>query len=147
MSSSTQETDSTVFLEDIDSNYRAREPEGAKPSASQSSQPGYSLSQDQEKLSNKRQRTIEDMFFGGKKGTGPVKKAKLSSSESKSDSVNKKITASAPRTAGLLKLNSIPFSLSDFIDSLDEEQKRLLRLECEVMGKSWSALSSYCDDF
>jgi len=34
-------------------------------------------------------------------------------------------------------LNSIPFSLSEYIDSLTDDQKRLLKLECETMGKSW----------
>ncbi|XP_006459295.1 hypothetical protein AGABI2DRAFT_218352 [Agaricus bisporus var. bisporus H97] len=44
---------------------------------------------------------------------------------------------SSLKTSGLRKLNSIPFSLSEFINSLDEDKRQLLRLECEVMGKSW----------
>ena len=39
--------------------------------------------------------------------------------------------------SGLVKLNSIPFSMTSYLQSLSEEEKRLLQLECEVMGKSW----------
>lgn len=35
------------------------------------------------------------------------------------------------------KLNSIPFSLSAYQQSLTDEQKDLLLLECETMGLSW----------
>jgi len=38
---------------------------------------------------------------------------------------------------GQQPLNSIPFSLSEYVASLTEDQKRLLKLECETMGKSW----------
>ena len=43
----------------------------------------------------------------------------------------------APTTYGLQPLDSIPFSLASFKESLTEEEKRLLDLECETMGKSW----------
>lgn len=140
MSSPADENQPTIFLEDIDPNYKAKKPEEDDATASQSSQKTLSSSQEQPKPSNKRQRTIEDMFFGGKKGKEPAKKIKLSTSETNSASSNK-IVVSAPKTSGLQKLNSIPFSLSSFIESLDDEQKRLLRLECEVMGKSWLVMS------
>ncbi|KAJ3567889.1 hypothetical protein NP233_g6074 [Leucocoprinus birnbaumii] len=119
---------------------KSKKTEDGEQSASQSSQPGYSSSQEQKKVPNKRQRTIEDMFFGPKKATGTSKKPKLSDSEAKVASTSKKITVAAPKASGALKLNSIPFSLSEFKDSLNEEQKRLLQLECEAMGKSWLKL-------
>ncbi|KAI0055517.1 uracil-DNA glycosylase [Artomyces pyxidatus] len=34
-------------------------------------------------------------------------------------------------------LNSISFSLTSFVDSLNEDERRLLKLECETMGESW----------
>ncbi|TBU49769.1 uracil-DNA glycosylase [Dichomitus squalens] len=37
-------------------------------------------------------------------------------------------------------LNSIPFSLKEYQDTLSEEEKSLLALECETMGKSWLKL-------
>ncbi|TDL25619.1 uracil-DNA glycosylase [Rickenella mellea] len=40
-------------------------------------------------------------------------------------------------TSELQPLNSVPFSLSAFQESLSEEHRNLLRLECETMGKSW----------
>ena len=67
MSYPVKETE-TVFLEDIDTNYKIAEDD--EQSAPQSSQ----HSQEQKKVSNKRQRTIEDMFFGPKKTTGTPKK-------------------------------------------------------------------------
>lgn len=65
----------------------------------------------------KRQRTLVDMFSGSS-----AKKTKVDGS-----SVSKSQT-----------LNSIPFNLNDFINSLTEEQRGLLGLEIETMGKSWS---------
>ncbi|KAL9714208.1 uracil DNA glycosylase [Leucoagaricus gongylophorus] len=136
MSYSVQEAETTVFLEDIDTNYNVGKTEGDEQSASQSSQPGYS--QEQKKSSNKRQRTIEDMFFGPKKATGIPKKAKLSDSNDVSTSM--KIAVAAPKSSGLQKLNAIPFSLSEFRNSLNEEQQRLLQLEYESLGRSWLKL-------
>lgn len=136
MSYSVQEAETTVFLEDIDTNYNVGKTEGDEQSASQSSQPGYS--QEQKKSSNKRQRTIEDMFFGPKKATGIPKKAKLSDSNDVSTSM--KIAVAAPKPSGLQKLNAIPFSLSEFRNSLNEEQQRLLQLEYESLGRSWLVL-------
>jgi uracil-DNA glycosylase len=61
----------------------------------------------------KRQRTLVDMFIPS------AKKSKLGQS------------------SGSQTLNSIPFSLSEYINSLTEEEQSLLGLECECMGKSW----------
>ncbi|KXN91672.1 Uracil-DNA glycosylase [Leucoagaricus sp. SymC.cos] len=141
MSSPAEETTHTVFLEDIDSNYKARRPEDDEQNASQSSQSVPGSSQEQKKPSNKRQRTIEDMFFGGKKATGSSKKAKvLAEGGTNSASGSQKIVAPALKMSGVQKLNAIPFSLSEFVSSLNEEEKRLLHLECEAMGKSWLKL-------
>lgn len=72
--------------------------------------------------SNKRQRTLMDML--GPSASG-AKKPKLGKSGS----------------FGSQALNSIPFSMSGFINSLGEEEKDLLALECDTMGKSWYALA------
>ncbi|KAF8896217.1 uracil-DNA glycosylase [Infundibulicybe gibba] len=82
----------------------------------------------------KRQRTLMDMVPTTKKEPS-TKKLKLTAS----GSAPAASSGSATFGFGLQKLNSIPFSLSSFQDSLTEEQKDLLRLECEVMGKSWWA--------
>lgn len=86
----------------------------------------------------KRQRTLMEMIPGASKEpttTGqPAKKAKLStsaSSDGPSSSPAKAVTF------GLQPLNFIPFSMKEFKDSLTEEQRNLLLLECETMGKSW----------
>ena len=68
----------------------------------------------------KRQRTLVDMF---------------------SSSSAKKTRVDGPSTAVVSKtptLNSIPFNLNGFINSLSEEQRDLLSLEIGTMGKSWS---------
>jgi uracil-DNA glycosylase len=91
----------------------------------------------------KRQRTLADMFSGsqGKASSEPsAKKLKLSAS---TNSITAGATlkaagsASRPKGFGVQKLNSIPFSLSAFQESLSNENKEYLKLECEVLGKSW----------
>lgn len=88
----------------------------------------------------KRQRTLMDMFAAPKDarsektGQPEAKKAKLDALNSSSGGAAKiKIAGSA----GLQRLNFIPFSLKEFTESIPENQRDLLRLECECMGKSW----------
>jgi len=94
----------------------------------------------------KRQRTLFDMF-GSPSSQGseaPSKKPKVAAAAA-SSSRNKSSAASATgaqfpadgSSSGQQALNSIPFSLSEYATSLTEDQKRLLKLECETMGKSW----------
>lgn len=68
----------------------------------------------------KRQRTLVDMFGGSS-----AKKTKV-------------VGSSLAVVSKSQTLNSIPFNLNDFINSLTEEQRGLLGLEIETMGKSWS---------
>lgn len=89
----------------------------------------------------KRQRTLFDMF-GSVPSEGsdtPSKKSKLAASSSGNDKLSSAAsgTQSPGRSPGQQSLNSIPFSLSEYIDSLTGDQKRLLKLECDTMGKSW----------
>ena len=72
----------------------------------------------------KRQRTLVDMFGGPS-----AKKTKVDGSSSTVISKSK-------------TLNTIPFNLNEFINSLTEEQRGLLGLEIETMGKSWSVSTS-----
>jgi uracil-DNA glycosylase len=71
----------------------------------------------------KRQRTLQDMFAPGKRQKGADGAA----------FVPTRFTA----TKNSQKLNAIPFSLSAFVESLSPDDRALLALECEVMGKSW----------
>jgi len=121
-----------VYLEDLEGPSSSQRSDVSAVSAT-------SLSQDASKknasktVSAKRQITLLDMFAGnGGNSSGPsAKKQKLSpSNESTSSSGSKGLI-------GLQKLNSIPFSLKAFQDSLNEEQKNLLRLECQTMNRSW----------
>ena len=89
----------------------------------------------------KRQRTLFDMFGSApnKDSNTPSKKPKLTAS---GPSGNEKISAvssssGGSSSGGLQALNSIPFSSREYVDSLTGDQKRLLTLECETMGKSW----------
>ncbi|EDR08433.1 uncharacterized protein LACBIDRAFT_249888 [Laccaria bicolor S238N-H82] len=73
------------------------------------------------------------MFSGsqGKKSTGSgqsIKKLKITASGTNS------------KSSGIQRLNSIPFSLSAFQESLSDNERKLLQLECEMMGKSWLKL-------
>jgi uracil-DNA glycosylase len=82
----------------------------------------------------KRQRTLFDMLGSGQ-GTGTTsKKPKVTASGSGNKPNG---TQDSGGDSSQQALNSIPFSLSEYIDSLTDDQKRLLNLECETMGKSW----------
>ncbi|OCH95469.1 uracil-DNA glycosylase [Obba rivulosa] len=70
----------------------------------------------------KRQRTLLDMFAGSD-SSAPAPAVKKIRTESSSSS--------------LQPLNSVPFSSSGFWESLTDEEKELLALECETLGKSW----------
>ncbi|KAI6122177.1 uracil-DNA glycosylase-like protein [Pisolithus croceorrhizus] len=123
-----------VYLEDVENTT------STVPSASQEST--KSASSTSVAASGKRQRSLLDMLAGSQgsrsdKNTGSaVKKQKLSSGKGVL-----KITASSTSIGqSVQRLNYIPFSLSEYTESLSEEHKRLLQLECECMGKSWLKL-------
>ena len=124
----------TVFLEDIEAKSTTRT---SKPDASGSAG-GTKPKQQTSTTTLKRQRTLMDSFFAPpakKDGTAEpaLKKPKLAANASSSS-----VTSSPTKTAsGVQTLNSIPFSVSAFIESLTDEQKRLLRLEIECMNKTW----------
>ena len=90
----------------------------------------------------KRQRTLFDMLGSTPKQgpNAPSKKPKFTASGSSAGNDEKPSAVSSSggsSTGGLQTLNSIPFSSSEYFDSLTGDQKRLLTLECETMGKSW----------
>ena len=121
-----------VYLEDLEG---PAVPKTEKKESSETTVASKKTSKDASKTTEttaaaslKRQRTLMEMFggsTGAKSGESSTKKIKLATSGS---SVEPSRTQS---------LNSIPFSLSGYMSSLSEEEKRLLALECETMGKSW----------
>lgn len=88
----------------------------------------------------KRQRTLAEMFSGDP-GKISTKSASLQPPGGSTSSIAlDSATVTRPKASGLVKLNSIPFSMNTYQESLSDEEKRLLRLECEVMGKSWQVI-------
>ena len=86
----------------------------------------------------KRQRTLLDMLGSGPgQSTGTTSKKPKLTVPGPSDKPTVSRTQTSGGSPSQQPLNSIPFSLSQYIDSLTEDQKRLLKLECETMGKSW----------
>jgi len=88
----------------------------------------------------KRQRTLMEMVATGSKSTTgqAPKKVKLEHSDSPSSGEKTPASSSLKQAlVGKQSLNSIPFSMSAYLESLTEEEKKLLQLECETMGKSW----------
>ncbi|KAG5651739.1 hypothetical protein H0H81_007592 [Sphagnurus paluster] len=122
----------TVYLEDIEPTRTKLDDAPPSSPAGPSSQPGET------KRAVKRQRTLFDMMPSSQGSQG-----KASSGEPAAKKV--KLTASGGSMGSLSggsktwvqKLNAIPFSLASYQETLTEDQKGLLRLECEVMGKSW----------
>ncbi|KAF8968008.1 hypothetical protein BDZ97DRAFT_2073103 [Flammula alnicola] len=127
------ESDNMVYLGDVDSSFSAKRRRPDEDEATQLS--------DKKSSPEKRQRTIVDMFSGpqGKKVMFSRSSHRLKHSGGSTSSVksNATVTTWHATTSGLQKLNAIPFSLSAYQESLSEEEKRLLQLECEVMGKVW----------
>ncbi|KAJ7454791.1 uracil-DNA glycosylase-like protein [Mycena latifolia] len=125
-SKDTTPTSSQVFLEDIEVAKKGKAPSAAATST------GTGV---------KRQRTLLDMQFAP--DAGP-KRQKLDAPAR--FTATKPGTLTTPSTLGVQKqnqkfgvqkLNAIPFSLSAFVDSLPEDARALLALECAVLGKSW----------
>jgi uracil-DNA glycosylase len=79
--------------------------------------------------SNKRQRTLAEMFGKPQKDAPAAKKQKLTASSS-----NNAIVISSLDDQ---PLNTMPFSVSAFLESLSDEHRKLLQLECDIMGNSW----------
>lgn len=108
----------TLYLEDIDkSSFEA----ARKKAASLAAQESQSTS------TEKKTRKIESFF------TAQPTQKKLRAASGAGVPVS---PSNASRVT-LPKLNSIPFSLTSFQQSLSDEEKELLQLECETLGLSW----------
>jgi uracil-DNA glycosylase len=127
----TQEEETIVYLEDLES-------QSTIPSTQSQSGGSVATTSSQTStvaVSNKRQRTLMDMFSGSQpKATSAPSAKKLKLSVSEPALPGKRSMTSASQSQ---RLNAIPFSSSQFQESLSEEQRRLLALECAYMGKSW----------
>jgi len=121
-----------IYLEDVEATKLSTSNAGNKsvtPSASQDEPVKAATG------AGKRQRTLMDMLAAppsGKSAEPAAKKLKLGASSSSSSSA--KIAVGG---VSVQRLNAIPFSLSQYIESIPEDHKVLLKLECECMGKSW----------
>lgn len=128
--------ENVVYLEDIETQIRTQstqsQGDGSLPTAG-SSQTATSSTV---AVGNKRQRTLMDMFSGSQPDKASVPASK-----------KLKVSASEPTTRTLAsgsknqRLNAIPFSLAQFQESLSTDQRSLLALECEYMGKSWCVVA------
>ncbi|KAI0767915.1 uracil-DNA glycosylase [Irpex lacteus] len=74
-------------------------------------------------------------MFSGAGSQPSAKKVKVEKSSSSTVQTSQRIAAAG--TKGGQTLNSIPFSLSAYVEALSDTEKRLLALECDTMGKSW----------
>jgi hypothetical protein len=113
------------------------------------------VSQDKEKVAAtmtshtagvKRQRTLMDMFSSSNTSATSAepssKKPRTGGSSagpSGATGTSAKSSVAATTDSSLQPLNSIPYSPSAFVASLSDDQKRLLQLEVDTMGKSWCA--------
>lgn len=134
------DTKPVVYLEDLEGPTvpqkaePGKENEAGSPAVASNAKKDATSATTDTQTTGKRQRTLVDMFSSSSGGPA-TKKAKLvktSSSTSVAGSSDAASTSSATRT-----LNSIPFSMSEYLAALSEDEKRLLTLECETMGKSW----------
>ncbi|KAI6155576.1 uracil-DNA glycosylase-like protein [Pisolithus tinctorius] len=119
-----------VYLEDVENTTSTND--NTMPSASQESTKSVASAST---APGKRQRSLLDMFAGSQ-GSRSDKDTEPAAKRQKKGTL--KITASS--TSGIQRLNFIPFSLAEYLESIPEEHRDLLKLECECMGKSWLKL-------
>ena len=80
----------------------------------------------------KRQRNLMDMFSGSApSGVRAAKRLKVAATSTTA-------TSTASALSSQPSLNSIPFSMSELEAAMSDEERKLLALECETLGKSWS---------
>lgn len=139
------ESKPVVYLEDLEApqsspaNAVSDEKENAKVAAVATSSSVTKMTNDASnkstvtKTTTKRQATLMDMFSGSSSQPNK-KKIKIENSTS---SVGPETEASTSTENAGRSLNSIPFSISGYTESLSDDERRLLGLECETMGKSW----------
>lgn len=84
----------------------------------------------------KRQRSIVEMF------PSKVASESYSSKRQKTGSTASGVIMENT-VSGVASLNSIPLNLEAFCASLTEEERELLKLEIETMGKSWYAVYAF----
>ncbi|TEB34698.1 uracil-DNA glycosylase [Coprinellus micaceus] len=132
------DTESTVFLEDID----PASSQGAKRKASEIDLHAPSPNAKTKGVVSTTRKTLSqgtlNTFFSS---AGAKSSSQLGTKRVKTESGG---PATSPgrsiNTQQRPKLNSIPFSLSAYQGSLSEGEKDLLRLECECIGLSWLKL-------
>ncbi|THV02844.1 uracil-DNA glycosylase [Dendrothele bispora CBS 962.96] len=126
-----------VYLEDLEPPSSSQRSEASSVASTASVSKNASAKKDASKTSVKRQLTLLDSFAISQSTSSEpsAKKLKLSSSDTMLSASSSAVSSKGP--IGLQKLNSIPFSLKAFQESLTEEQRNLLQLECQTMGKSW----------
>lgn len=130
-----------VYLEDVETTVSNGETTSVTPSASQDAPVKAPVKTETSKATGtmKRQRTLMDMLSGPSNDKSPApaaKKVKLTASSSGSGPAKIAVV-------GVQRLNAIPFSLSQYIESIPEDHKHLLKLETECMGKSWCVRRSH----
>lgn len=132
-------TEKAVYLEDIEVR-KPDEKDKIKNGENASATVAVTKEKSSTAVTGKRQRTLMEMSGKAKMKVLPaVKKQKIEGNNSSSGALEGAPSSSPPKTLtfGLQPLNSIPFSMQAFKDSLSDDQKGLLLLECETMGKSW----------
>lgn len=129
-----------VYLEDLEGPAVPQKAEASKgngagsPTVASDAKKDATSATTDSKTTGKRQRTLVDMFSSSSSGGPAAKKAKLVKTSSTTSVAG---SSDASSSSTMRTLNSIPFSMSDYLAALSEDEKRLLTLECETMGKSW----------
>ncbi|KAG0708203.1 uracil-DNA glycosylase-like protein [Suillus ampliporus] len=127
-----------VYLEDVETAVLSTSDAksiSVTPSSSQDGSVKTTVTTTQATGTLKRQRTLMDMLSGPQnfKSAEPAAKKLKSSSSSGSARI-------AAGGVNVQRLNAIPFSLSQYIESIPEDHRHFLKLESECMGKSWLKL-------
>jgi len=101
--------------------------------------PGTAKASSGQKTASKRQLSISDMFTK-ESGNERAKRQKLGGANDTASGSNGAMIKKSYSLGAIPPLNSIPLNLDAFRASLTEEERILLHLELETMGKSWCVL-------
>lgn len=141
--------DNAEYMEDLDTSSGPKPPKPeATTAAATGSKTGSKAAAAGPGAGKKRQLNLLDMMGGG----GQMYKRQRTTSNASASSASSSTStdgggAGVPRPPriinGLRPFNAIPFNMEAYKTSLSDEEKQLLALECETMGRTWvSRISS-----
>jgi len=125
------------YMEDLESPSSQAKPDDDPTTVTTSAVTAVAVTVAVAEPAKKRQLNLTDMFSV----TPSTKRQRTTSTGAVSSASSPggfSVPSGPPRLInGLRPFNSIPFNMETYQSSLSEEEKKLLKLECKTMGRTW----------